>query len=275
MSENLHFTRNISLQNPQNLLQISSSPIKVNILSGSTFKLTINEPHEENLIKCLMPSFHIHSTSSLSSFTKRELFTQIKYGMRIEAIVTPEIIRTDKNLKNLKPHDRECFFEGERKLRFFKKYSMENCASECFTNFTLKYCNCTSLEQPYNPSNGIHHCHERFEFFSATCTSEIKSFLLNSKNFSLEQNCSCLSTCDSINYKINLITENLSDSSETEIIVRMKNDEMILYRRFQQFTLSDVISYVGGLLGLFAGISVLSFVEIFYFTVVRGIFGSA
>jgi hypothetical protein len=49
--------------------------------------------------------------------------------------------------------------------------------------------------------------------------------------------------------------------NETVITVRMNGDDAILYRRFQQFTISDAVSQVGGLLGLFAGVSMLSVVE--------------
>jgi len=46
-------------------------------------------------------------------------------------------------------------------------------------------------------------------------------------------------------------------------------DDIVLFRRYQQFTFSDVVSYVGGLLGVFAGISMLSIVEFFYFFTIR------
>jgi hypothetical protein len=39
--------------------------------------------------------------------------------------------------------------------------------------------------------------------------------------------------------------------------------------RYQEFKLVDFLSYVGGILGLFAGISVLSFVELAYFMTLR------
>jgi Amiloride-sensitive sodium channel len=50
-----------------------------------------------------------------------------------------------------------------------------------------------------------------------------------------------------------------------------KDPEFIPLRRFRQFTFVDFLSYVGGLLGLFAGISALSFFEVFYFFIPRAI----
>lgn len=40
-------------------------------------------------------------------------------------------------------------------------------------------------------------------------------------------------------------------------------------RRTLRYTITDFFSYVGGLLGLFAGISVLSFFEVVYFFSLR------
>jgi hypothetical protein len=39
---------------------------------------------------------------------------------------------------------------------------------------------------------------------------------------------------------------------------------MMVLKRFQQFTISDAISYMGGILGLLAGISMMTIVEYFY-----------
>ena len=56
---------------------------------------------------------------------------------------------------------------------------------------------------------------------------------------------------------------------EGHVRIKFKDDEFISMRRVRQFTTVDFLSYVGGLLGLFAGISMLSLVEIFYFFSIR------
>jgi amiloride-sensitive sodium channel len=48
-------------------------------------------------------------------------------------------------------------------------------------------------------------------------------------------------------------------------VFRYKDSEYFALLRFQPFKLVDFLSYVGGILGLFAGISVLSIVELFYY----------
>lgn len=43
---------------------------------------------------------------------------------------------------------RQCFFNNERYLRFFKLYTQANCELECLTNHTLKECSCVKFSMP-------------------------------------------------------------------------------------------------------------------------------
>lgn len=52
-------------------------------------------------------------------------------GYSYDIIVEPEILKTDQYFKNVKLSDRKCYFEGEKKLNFFKIYSQHNCQAEC------------------------------------------------------------------------------------------------------------------------------------------------
>lgn len=43
---------------------------------------------------------------------------------------------------------RQCFFDTERQLRFFKIYTQRNCELECLANFTVKTCGCAKFSMP-------------------------------------------------------------------------------------------------------------------------------
>lgn len=51
--------------------------------------------------------------------------------------------------------------------------------------------------------------------------------------------------------------------------VFFKNNEFVPLKRFQLYGTVDFLANVGGLLGLFVGVSVLSIVEIFYYFILR------
>lgn len=43
---------------------------------------------------------------------------------------------------------RQCYFESERHLTYYKTYTQRNCELECFANFTIKKCNCSPFFMP-------------------------------------------------------------------------------------------------------------------------------
>lgn len=66
--------------------------------------------------------------------------------------ITPEISQTDGNLRSIPPEERNCYFDGERKLKFFKIYTEENCKAECisFVGYNITGCVPFSLVRNYS-----------------------------------------------------------------------------------------------------------------------------
>lgn len=60
-----------------------------------------------------------------------------------------------------------------------------------------------------------------------------------------------------------------TESMPAEVIIKFKENEFFLVIRRKQFSNIDFLSYCGGFLGLFAGISVLSIIELFYYFTIR------
>lgn len=192
-------------------------------------------------------------------------FIEIQPGVTIdiEVEVTPEIIKTDPNLKSVNPEDRECYFENEKFLKYFKIYTDKNCELECLANFTLAQCDCIPYNLPRDQTIKV--CTSEDAWHS--CEDNAIKEARNSKYFT--KNCGCMPSCDSILYRVKYFSLFNLDESESEINIRVNSDGMILMRRHQQFTISDAISYMGGIMGLLAGISMLTIVEYFYFLIVK------
>lgn len=62
--------------------------------------------------------------------------------------VKPNMITTSEGLRHYEPNRRQCFFDSERQLRFFKAYTQRNCELECLSNFTLAQCGCVKFSLP-------------------------------------------------------------------------------------------------------------------------------
>jgi hypothetical protein len=79
---------------------------------------------------CRFTSFAVHSpfevplTASLITYN---------YGRDLNVWITPEIMQTDEDLRSFSPDHRNCYFEDERQLNYYKLYTQKNCEMECLS----------------------------------------------------------------------------------------------------------------------------------------------
>lgn len=89
-----------------------------------------------------------------------------------EVVVTvkPDMMTTSVGLRGYDPKRRSCYFSEEKHLRFYKKYTQQNCDVECLTNVTLRKCGCVAYHMPREMS-----LHELGRY----CVVKIKSLGIN------------------------------------------------------------------------------------------------
>lgn len=69
--------------------------------------------------------------------------------------IRPNMFTTDEKLIEYHYNERQCFFNSERALQFFRHYNQRNCELECLANFTESECGCVPFFMPSK-------CHIRF-----------------------------------------------------------------------------------------------------------------
>lgn len=230
-------------------------------------KLRIQKQDEyfnPNLLLDREAEFSVHQISTIPNLSFELQKAAVKFGYVMIADVTPEVIITDESLRRLSSNDRKCYFEDEKSLKYFNKYTEQHCLAECVVDVHFNRCGCIANMNIFVNKPGMKYCHTLKDI---KCVYDRKvQVLLPEYN----EKCACFPECNSVTYKVDYRGDfNEESENETVIIVRMKTEDAYLYRRYQQYTFSDVLSYVGGLLGLFAGISMLSVVEFFYFFTFR------
>lgn len=67
----------------------------------------------------------------------------------VQIILEPTLITASDDLRKYDPNNRQCFFNSESQLRFFKIYTQNNCELESVANFTLLACGCVRFSMPY------------------------------------------------------------------------------------------------------------------------------
>ncbi|KAL5280829.1 hypothetical protein ACFFRR_004689 [Megaselia abdita] len=176
--------------------------------------------------------------------------------------VKPIVTTTSTNLKNYNYHSRKCFFQNEKYLSFFKFYTQDNCELECLANYTLLVCGCVKLVMPRNRSTPI--CGPGDYLCAKDADSGFfKKYLLK---------CNCLPSCTNIEYdtkrSYNVVEEDGNISTST-LRVFFKKSHYFAMKRSELFGPTDLLANIGGLLGLFMGVSLLSIIEFIYFFTVH------
>ncbi|KAJ3664700.1 hypothetical protein Zmor_000249 [Zophobas morio] len=197
-----------------------------------------------------------------------------------EIVIQPEITFTSDDLKSYSPQRRKCFYAHERKLHFFKIYTLVNCRMECLANYTLKMCGCVPYYLPHNKTTIL--C-AISNYDNIQCSRTAKGSIYDwpkhecSKIMFLEKmgnfesgiwsnqsraSCNCLPSCNTISYN-SKFTSKKADANM--IAVSFKKTEFIALERQELFGDINFWASCGGLLGLFTGFSVISLAEIIYY----------
>lgn len=154
-------------------------------------------------------AFAIHPTDELPMMLINEDIFEFFGGNHIKVLITPTVIMSDKSLKALKPSERLCYFEGERKLQFFKVYTKHNCKIECFSKFMLNVCDCVPFDIVRDHDTEVcgiadYSCYTltKTNFLDNGLTMmQAESPILSSGR---QSSCSCWPPCDTISYGIEI-----------------------------------------------------------------------
>lgn len=104
----------------------------------------------EYICRTLVPGYKLFLHTPFDALRSTDSSIRVPFAEEINVSIKPKMYFTAKTLRDYKPNQRKCYFESERKLRFFKSYSRENCETECLANYTLNACSCVKFSMPSN-----------------------------------------------------------------------------------------------------------------------------
>lgn len=208
---------------------------------------------------------------------------------------------------SFEPLSRQCYFNYERRLKYFKVYTQQNCELECITNFTLQTCGCVKFSMPREEGTEICGASQ------IECYNEAEDELLShevkytvDKRYDFRAKCDCLPACVSVQYDAEISQADFNwkdlfhaykspleefpgwvfggnlDVDEyvlkeffnsrvqlARLTIYFKEAQFITSKRSELYGVTDFLANCGGLLGLFMGVSLLSLAEIVYFCSIR------
>ncbi|XP_061397734.1 pickpocket protein 28-like [Musca vetustissima] len=197
--------------------------------------------------------------------------------------VLPQYVTSTEDTHQFGPDKRQCYFNDERYLRYFKFYSQSNCQTECLANYTISKCGCAKFWMPKPmdiPTCGLSQvsCYTNAETeMNLIISNQTKQKAVDP---SVEIMCDCIPSCNSLDYNVE-ISKSHYDFEKTVTAQRetYEHDDgraalLSIYFRETQFTaikrtvmygMTTLIANCGGIFGLFMGISSLSLIEFIYF----------
>lgn len=196
----------------------------------------------------------------------RKNFIHIPYDHDVRITIRPNIITTTKDvINNYKPNARGCITDDENQLKFFKKYSQNNCRLENYAIQAAKLCGCVFFHMPRHNQTNV--CH---------LNSEIKCVTDVGRNENIKTS-TCLPACNLISYDTEISTAKLvgtesSDYRRVVISIVFNDQQYYASIRSELYGTMDFIAAWGGILSIFMGISILNLVEVIYFATLRILF---
>jgi Amiloride-sensitive sodium channel len=193
------------------LINLNQSDYPVNGSTGLSFHF---DPHPEEMwiwenFLCKPMRFLVHSPYEIPGSYEEIDYCHFYHGNDLEVLITPVIVKSDESLRSYPAEIRKCYFEDERKLRYFKKYTKKNCQAECFSNFTIQnnFTKCLEFHQIRSRDDDV--CDYRYY-------DRLKKALYVYQINDLEKDCSCMEACNYIEYSIEIISSKLEAETTEE-----------------------------------------------------------
>ncbi|XP_052856548.1 pickpocket protein 19 [Drosophila gunungcola] len=190
--------------------------------------------------------------------------------------VHPMVTETSPNTYKMSPSKRRCYFDNEQSPNFQNTsltYDRENCMAVCLHQIVLKTCNCsTPVFLP--PFEGIREC----GIMDAEClgiNSDIFSYVkMGDQDKYINDSrrghfCDCPDNCNSRQYKLTLNARKLDypkNSTETLITAQIYYGQRVMTKIITKlkYTNLDLLANFGGIISLYIGASVMSFIELLF-----------
>ncbi|XP_055920631.1 pickpocket protein 28 [Eupeodes corollae] len=267
-------------------------PLRTIIANARTAFVALLQGLGHNLdYKCrsLRQGYKVYLNSPQNVVCSTSNYFLVRHKQELIVQIYPVYTTTSKGVRKLHPELRQCFFNNERYLRFFKHYSESNCQFECLTNLTITKCGCVKFSMPQ--IDGIRVCIHS----DIACYNEAEDDLLKEQQMEIQESlkgssklksrCNCLPGCVSLSYNFDTsqarmegmgTIEAKNDSYDehpdfmwSRLTVYFKEQQFTAMKRSELYAVTTLIANYGGVLSLSIGFSILSIVELFYFITIR------
>lgn len=175
--------------------EVDVIPMRLSKANDHIFVVYSSQEDAFNFCRQNSVFIYIHLPNEVPTMFHRH--TRLQYGHTKRILLQTRVTVAHPSLKSYLPTARGCFFEGEKKLHFFKVYTKFHCYTECLSQYVLGKCGCVGFYMPRNSTTSICGLQER------NCLD------LNANNWPDINDladgttpCGCYPTCNHIEYYV-------------------------------------------------------------------------
>ncbi|XP_059223215.1 pickpocket protein 28-like [Stomoxys calcitrans] len=215
----------------------------------------------------------------------REVGLLVAAGYETKARVRFDKLEADQDLHDVHLKYRQCEFQDEHELIYFASYTQSNCEAECVAESLMRHCDCISNYMPKRSENET-----VCSFDDSDCVEHIRLHSMLNDDDDDETECDevCLPSCYELRYYAEFfstplehgafVSANPKIGDYSEEYVKNNIAILTMYYKYNSFHsnkqtefigMTDVLSSVGGLIGLFFGFSFISAAEIIFYALIR------
>lgn len=167
------------------LIENSSYPRRLKYPTTLMLPVTIPRIDAENV--CAVPTLYatFHSPDEIPTGYHKTIY--FKQGELLNIQLNAKSLKTDMDLKGFPVDFRKCYFEDERKLKFFKIYSKAHCKLECVANITYDKFGCAVYYTPRDSKTKICNSTHYYSIKESVTDDELAQ-------------CDCYPLCNDIKY---------------------------------------------------------------------------
>ena len=154
------------------------------------------------------------------------------------------------------PHSNVDLGERQFSQGYVNKYSLQLCREICLARQRIKKCKCTSHWLPSLDMN------KTCGWEDSTCVNRLIELAVKNKLPCLKK---CRLPCEEANYEKEVSSRGYTGSSSKnslQVVISFKTLETKITENLEYYFIENLLSDIGGQLGLFSGISVLTAIEV-------------
>ncbi|XP_028897018.1 sodium channel protein Nach [Zeugodacus cucurbitae] len=256
--------------------------------------LLLNSSNNDEFFKQSLSAgfaFYIHPYgyyADVSSGSVKERF--VESGMHTYMSIKPGSMQTVNEARILSPSVRKCYFDDEQSRIFGKQYSSNNCITRCRMHSMLVLCNCLLFMYPEDLLDvstdfvycTLRHkaCLERYYFKWSNVITERANIPGLEREMEDSLYCpQCLPLCSSARYDVyanalpltlynmhtfpEIAEENISSLALTHVYFGVSHIQ--IFRRVLKDTWFEVLSFIGNIVSIITGFSLIGICEVLYF----------